>query len=320
MNASVPLQLDYVFAGAHAHVRDWPAKHWHSGIAHPHSSQALCLSVWGTLATHRRRTAIVTDILTTAGLDVGPLRAPVIQCEAGADRSLERFLNETGGQTTPTCVDALLEWPGGVVTVESKFTEPSFGACSQVSPRTDIAPRDEGERRMLPAACSGRYGIGSDRKTETRAPCRLQTWDGNRAPRLYWQLAWELFEAKQLRPDGRPCPFAGPNFQLMRNLALARAKAAPRSRRTDPNKAPAVAHREWGMLVAHVGAHPNAEAHRREFGAFCELLLDDVRPRVGLIEYEQIVEVLRSYALGDLARDVERRIALAPSAPRTPVR
>ena len=36
-------------------------------------------------------------------------------------------------------------------------------------------------------------------------------------------------------------------------------------------------------------------------------------PRVGVISYEQIVVILREHGLNDLASDVERRIALAPS-------
>ena len=72
--------------------------------------------------------------------------------------------------------------------------------------------RARGTRIALPASCNGTYGIGSDQKTHARAPCRLQTWDGTRAPRLYWQIAWELFRPEVLEPTGRRCPFAVPGF------------------------------------------------------------------------------------------------------------
>jgi hypothetical protein len=304
--------LEHVFSGAHGHVADWPADHWHTGIARPHSSQAVCVSVWGTLAEHPRRDLILADLLEVAGLEVGTPAGARITCEAGADGSLSGLLNETGGNTTPTSVDALVRWPGAVVTVESKFTETSFGRCNQTKRRIDKPPGAAKERRIhLPAACNGTYGIGSDQKTHTRAPCRLQTWDGTRAPRLYWQLAWELFRPEVLEPDGRPCPFAGPSFQLMRNLALARAAAAPRSRRLGREQPPTVVHRQWGLLVVHVACHRSAARHLRELEQFKDLLLPDVRPRVAIVGYERIADVLREHRLDELASWLMKRIAPA---------
>ena len=270
------------------------------------------MSVWGTLASHAQRASILSEIFTLAGLPFGMPRGTKITCEAGADGSLAPLLNETGGNAKTKCVDALIKWPDAFVAVESKFTEPSFGVCGQVRRRTDRPP--DGPRTKpvsLPAACDGTYGAGSDHKTHTRAPCRLQTWDGTRAPRLYWQMAWELFRPEVLVPDGRPCPFAGPSFQLMRNLALARAAAAPYSKREDRGKPPVVKQRQWGLLVAHVGAHPVASGHRREIDAFKKLLLPEVRERVGLVSYEQINQVLREHSLGELAAWIDQRIAAA---------
>ena len=164
----------------------------------------------------------------------------------------------------------------------------------------------------MPGQSQRSHGPGSDLKTRTNAPCRLGTWDGDRAPRLYWNLAWELFRPEVLVPDGRSCPFRGPSFQLMRNLALARAKGAPRSAR--PNRAAPVETGQpyWGMLVIHVASHKTAARHRAEFDQFRELLLDDVQRRVGLTSYEQINPLLRDHGLEELAHDVEARIASAP--------
>ena len=66
----------------------------------------------------------------------------MVRCEAGAQHELAALLNETGGNATPTCVDALVEWPGGTIAIESKFTESSFGTCGQLRARTDIPPGD----------------------------------------------------------------------------------------------------------------------------------------------------------------------------------
>jgi hypothetical protein len=299
----------HVYSGARAHVARWPPGHWHAAIAAPTSSQALCVSVWGTIASHPQRATILQGIFTAAGLDLGDLSSPTITCEDGADGTLAHLLNETGGNATPTCVDALVDWSAGAVCIESKFTEPSFGACGQTSVRTDRPPAaPAGTKILLRPACDGTHGTGSDFKTKTRAPCRLSTWDGSRAPRLYWDLAWEPFRADVLTPDGRLCPFSGPSFQLMRNLALARAKAAPRSTRPARDQAPVVNHRQWGLLVVHVRAHPNAVRHRAEFDAFRALLLDDVKPRVALIAYEDLLPILSPQGLDPLAAHVRARI------------
>lgn len=301
----------YLFESARQHVADWPAKLWHSGIGEPQSSQALCVSVWGTIAAHPGRTAVLGAVLGGAGLQPLALTGPSVICEAGARGELAYLLNETGGNATPSCIDALVDWPHGTIAIESKFTEPSFGQCGQVDPRVDKPPGAPGQRFDLGPACSGHYGPGSDLKTGTRTPCRLATWDGSRAPRLYWDLAWELFKPDVLVPDGRVCPFRGPSFQLMRNLALARAKAAPRSRRRERASPPEVVHPYWALLVVHVASHRYAERHRREFDDFQCLLREEVRDRVALTSYEAMLPVLRSQGLDDLAQHVEDRISSA---------
>jgi integrase len=65
---------------------------------------------------------------------------------------------------------------------------------------------------------------------------------------LYCNLAWDLCRPDVLVPDGRVCPFRGPSFQLMRNLALARAKSAPRSVRANRAAPAETVHSYWGML------------------------------------------------------------------------
>ena len=104
-------------------------------------------------------------MLSLAGLRLAKLSAPRITCEAGADGELAALLNGMGGKTTPSCVDALIEWPDGVVCVESKFTEATFGACSQVMARHDTPPGARpGTKVKLQPACTGWYGIGLTRR------------------------------------------------------------------------------------------------------------------------------------------------------------
>jgi hypothetical protein len=50
---------------------------------------------------------------------------------------------------------------------------------------------------------------------------------------------------------------------------------------------------------------------KSELELYLELLLDDVRDRVGIATYEQSLPVLRQFSLDALADDVERRISSA---------
>jgi hypothetical protein len=265
-----------VFPGAHEHVANWDPRRFDARIASPASSQALCVSVWGTLATMQARTRILEDILGAAGFHDLSLTQPLVECEVVDQADV---LNELG-PSTPTSLDALLTWPLGVLTIESKFTEREFGTCSQ--------PRN--------GQCSGDHAIGSDLKMRTAAPCRLTVYDGARTPRLYWSLGTQLFRPEVLAVPRRPCPFAGASFQLMRNLAFAAALAARRRRRW------------FGFLVAYVGGAPSAAALHRELEEFQALLLDDVRPRFRAVTYEQIGEVLRARGENPLAEEIDRRI------------
>jgi hypothetical protein len=57
-----------VFPDAHAHIQGRENFRWHESADAKNSSQALCLSVWGTLARRRKRTAILREIYEAAGI------------------------------------------------------------------------------------------------------------------------------------------------------------------------------------------------------------------------------------------------------------
>ena len=101
----------------------------------------------------------------------------------------------------------------------------------------------------------------------------------------------------------------------MRNLALARAAAAPQSRRVQRDRPPTVEHAEWGLLVAHVAGHPNAAGQLRELESFRDLLLPEVRSRVAVLAYERVPDVLRQHGLDELASWLGDRIDLVRAAP-----
>ena len=271
--------------------------------AQPGSSQALCVSAFETIAGRPEgvRWTVMNSILSAAGVGRPVSGAPTIETEV---REHSDVLGETGGGT-PTALDGLVAWPGGVLTIESKFGEPEFGGCGQVKPyraRPDD-PRLVGS--SLPGGrvvnCSGHHASGSDLKPTTaslNASCRLTVRDGRRAPRRYWEVAPSLF-LPEVTATPRPCPFRGDPYQLMRNLAFAHEWR--RNRQDD-----------WfGFVVTLVDASPHAAALRHRVAEFKSMLLPEVAARVGLISYEQMANVLDTHGESPLAAWIRRRVERA---------
>lgn len=282
-------------------IEGWPLGRLEARAVQPHSSQALCVSLFETIGLRAaaKRDAIFGDLLERAGLRLGVVRGTTIETEVRDHRDV---LSEIGGGT-PTALDGLLRWKSGVTTIESKFTEREFGGCSQFKPSKVTAsdPRfvlDDPSKRF--ANCTGRHETGSDLKPATqrlKAACRLTLRDRNRLPRLYWDLAPELFE-----PDvyalARPCPFRADTYQLMRNMSFA-YKWAQENRLAD-----------FAFLVVLVDSAPAATKMRSTVEEFRGLLLQECRARLGVISYEEVAELLEQpYGENALAQWIRRRIA-----------
>jgi hypothetical protein len=202
---------DNIFSAAHGAIANWKTFKWHCSErvdAHvPHSSQAFCISVWGTFASQQGRVvrdvvaSVLQDALFLEVLEQYKTELPLV-----LESDSRELLNEFGGKQSH--LDGVLSLNGLSVVIESKFTEP-FGACSQV--------RDK--------HCSGVYGPGSDLKLKRdEFPCRLQYKDRQRTPRLYWEIMKPLSN-EGVYPLGKPCPFAEGGYQVMRNIAAAAALA-----------------------------------------------------------------------------------------------
>jgi hypothetical protein len=115
--------LDHVFAGAHAHVANWLSSDWHTGIASPMSSQAICVT-----STFPRQIAVATQNL------VNDLKAFVV---ALSDWSQSPLHPPTAGTPDPP-TDARLGGP------------PRFVARSGFLTRSDRMPP-----APRPARCAG---------------------------------------------------------------------------------------------------------------------------------------------------------------------
>jgi hypothetical protein len=270
---------DFLYEGALQHVSKWEKGRLEARSAVFHSSQALCVSVFGALDGHPKSAEIIRAVCDYAGVQV-PSDEPVIECEVRSHRDL---LNEYG-TNNPTSPDALIRWPNFVLTVESKFRE-QLGRCGQVKKTED------GQ------ACSGNHEEGSDLRTKTDATCRLTIQEGKRTPRLYWEVGKSVFLPEILAVPRRPCPFADGSYQLMRNINFAAAFAAKEGLPS------------YGFIVAYVAAASSAKKHMgAQINRFREMLLPDVRDRFGAISYENIAVIARKHGDGALADWIERRL------------
>jgi hypothetical protein len=283
------------------------ARHWAPGRLEErskatHSSQALCVSVLITLRQRPpdQRAEILAGVACAAGMDF-PANDPLdVDAEV---REYAALLGERGGGT-PTALDGLVTSPGGVMTIESKFTEREFGPCGQVvgarvkpaDPRYD--PRAPKKRHPN---CTGVHAVGSDLKWTTQpagAACRLTVRDGRREPRRYWDVAPHIFEPDVLVTP-QQCPFSTDHYQLMRNLAFAYQWA-------ENNKLP-----WYGFLVCLAGGAPKADALRAQVGLFRRLVKPHIRERVGVITYEAIADVLDDAGERALAAWIRERLSRA---------
>ncbi len=238
---------------------------WHKSAHEEHSSQVFGVSAFGTLRHLQRRDEIVAQLLTPLFPAVATAARPrqwTIELEA--ERST--LLGEAGARQ-PTSIDALLTSSREVVCIESKFRSDAgdgFGKCSHA---------EQGR-------CRGFYGPGSD-TAGSLAWCRLENWDGLRAPRLYWSLAKAFFQPNvfRLQHDGDTCPLRLSNYQLMRNFLFAAAYA-------DQLRRPFFA-------VLAIAPRRMAKAIEEQALQFRDqILLPQFQDRVRTVHYEQYIEIL----------------------------
>jgi hypothetical protein len=193
------------------------------------------------------------------------------------------LLNEYGGKQSH--LDGVIKLDGLSVVVESKLFEP-LGACSQAKEKH----------------CSGIYGAGSDLKRKTTFACRLEDQEGSRTRRLYWDVMKSI-SAKDAYQEGKPCPFAGGSYQVMRNIAAA-AKLAEQGQEWRVIFAyPQSSDPKTGNLIALVKSKLAAEQQHRI------LTLDYVKLAKELITSEDAT----AHALGEhMATRLSRQIPANP--------
>ncbi len=275
-----------IFPTARALVRDWDTFRWHRNTFTkevdadvPWSSQALCLSVWGTVASSEG-----ADVRLAVGRACDdPLVAKAIEDAVGGvtpELVEPVLLNEMGGE--PTNLDVVVEVDSLIVVIESKLSE-RLGGCGQLKKKH----------------CSGIYGPGSDLKYRTPAPCRLTIPDRARTARSYWTVM-DALAGGPFAPVGSPCPFKGPGYQVMRTIAS--AARLGELRRKDWRVVFAFPFSLGGTTLADVAAVQNR-------------LKSEHRARVGSLDYDTLAAALVAGG-SDVARELGRHMAARIAAGR----
>jgi len=255
---------------------------WHDHAHSPRSSQIFCISAFGTLRCLGACDRVLEKLFAHA-FPSFPSRPRARRWKIEPEFEEATLLGETGVRQ-PTSVDAFCESSGEVFCIESKFITDAaagFGGCSQF--------KDHG--------CAGFYGGGSDLRTLTAAWCRLENWEGERAPRLYWTLGKRFFNAQifERQNSDQACPLRGPNYQLMRNFLFA-ATYAERHRKDF-----------FGLLA--IAPRDQSDRLRGEFAEFRDkILLPEHRDRITFVEYEHYIELLAVYG-GDDGKDLASFLA-----------
>jgi hypothetical protein len=192
-----------LFDAARQAVGNWERFPWHKDrngniqTLKPGSSQALAIDVFGTLKTSPCRDLIIGKIAERFGLSsCGPWDVLLEWCSPDNELREKR----------QTQVDVAVVSPSTLIFFECKFTE-AGGACSQT------LPLKSGPNRGI-IQCSGNYQLQINPLNVTPSKYSL-TQKGI----TYWDVVPRILRYSD-QTQYSPCPFAGSNFQWMRNLAL----------------------------------------------------------------------------------------------------
>jgi restriction endonuclease-like protein len=194
-------------------VEPWDEFPWHKDAYgrcdtwKPHSSQALCIDVFGTLKVvdqlERDRTCdrLCEKLGATPG---GPWAISLEWSDP------DNLMCERRHQTQ---VDAVARGRHSLIFFELKFTEAGAGCCSQPQPLRSGDHKGQ-------VQCNGNYEMQTNPVNAIVSSCAL-TGKGIQ----YWKVIPNVFNLSATNVYA-PCPFAGSGFQWMRNLTVCQLVAA----------------------------------------------------------------------------------------------
>lgn len=198
-----------LFQEARAAIRDWSTFPWHrdeSGritATLVQSSQALAIDFFGTIDQVTCKNEIFRAWSETWNFSTRGNWTLELEKLIDADYLCE---------PRSTQVDAAASDSRNLVFFECKFTEKDGGSCSQHKPIARGA--NKGLRQ-----CNGNYELQVNPVNGLSSRCAL-TAKGVK----YWNWIPEVMSIAN-DSDHRPCPFAGPWYQWMRNLVACAAIA-----------------------------------------------------------------------------------------------
>lgn len=206
-----------LFPSARKAVEPWEAFRWHTDqwtkacdSWKRHSSQALAIDVFGTLKVcpQPERDLILDGLAARFEVPAGGPWHVELEWSDPENAMVEN-------RNHPTQVDAVAFGQRSVIFFECKFAERQLSGCSQVK------PLDRGRHRGM-VQCNGNFEPQVNPVYGVRASCAL-SGKGTR----YWEMIPDLFGFSAGERIA-PCPFAGPHFQWMRNLTVAKLVAKQR--------------------------------------------------------------------------------------------
>lgn len=242
---------------------------WHSFAERENSSQALCLSAFGSLRASEFVNVRDDSIASLVGIAFPKMRTKArprrwdIQVEVEDATLLSEF-----GSSQPTSIDTLLTSSKEVVAIEAKFDRDAsegFGTCGQHRTKK----------------CAGFYGPGSDMATNTSTWCRLENWEGKRSPRSYWSIGKRFFRPSVFTEQSKNdvCRLRGSSYQLMRNFLFASAYAQKYGKQA------------FGVII--ICPRKNDGILKLQLAEFFEqILLPEYQENIALINYEDWADIL----------------------------
>ncbi len=257
----------------------------------PHSSQALCIDVWGTIALSAEKVNLLNALMRRLGFPQSKTYKITFEWVDPQNK-----LNEI----RRTQIDCLLEGDSINLLIECKFTEPSAGSCSR-----PLKDKEYGLTR-----CNGNYELQANPSKDALfdffgLPSAEHRCSLSREGISYWDYIPVLFSFGNFQ-HMRPCPFRGSSYQIMRNLVLSRVLEERTGKR--------------GAVLVCYAHHPSLGFSRavREDG-FIDRIQDTLldRSRLHAISYQSLLRILghtnpsASRELRALADWVEQKIQSA---------
>lgn len=185
-------------------ITDYKKFDWQTYADKVNSSQAFAIDFWGCVKVSPQKDKIINTFFNKNCTNWKIIFEYT-------DKSL---LSEIGS----TQIDVIIESDNCTLFLESKFTEPNGGKCSQTAKTT-----------YYDFQCNGNYEKQTNPVNKISSKCAL-TGKGIK----YWENIDKLTNFSK-DAEYQPCPFKEGEFQWMRNICFAEAYSKKHNKKTTEN-------------------------------------------------------------------------------------